>query len=153
MQTPFTKVPRLESVNAEEYHKEYEELKKTLPKNQFYAQRFSSANITQPFVETPKPITAPAEPEQLSKNDFSDVPENTEPAFDMNDQKSITETPQNDSTFEYYTGYNETEDPFSVQDPNAELRIKDHKKKSNDSFGSKFKKSFSSFFSNDIPDE
>ena len=157
MNTPFTRIPRLESVNAEEYHKEYDELKKTLPKNQFYAQRFSSANITQPFVETAKPITASPEP-AVEQTDNGDSSDGSEKRFGRNRRnknklKEKSAESQGDSTFEYYTGYEEADDPFSVQNPDEELLIKDHKKKSGDSFGSKFKKSFSSLFSNDIPDE
>ena len=42
MQTAFTEIPRLESVTAEEYHRQYEEMKKSMPKNHAYAQRFST---------------------------------------------------------------------------------------------------------------
>ena len=124
MNTPFTRIPRLESVNAEEYHKEYDELKKTLPKNQFYAQRFSSANITQPFVETAKPITASPEP-AVEQTDNGDSSDGSEKRFGRNRRnknklKEKSAESQGDSTFEYYTGYEEADDPFSVQNPDEE---------------------------------
>ncbi len=167
MQTPFTRVPCLESVNAEEYHKEYAEMKKTMPKNQFYAQRFSSSNITQPFVETPKPITPSSEPakeEPAEEKTVNEEPAVSKPAEDVfsntidtpsDSTEPVKDEPvsQDDEPIQYYTGYEGSDDPFSVQNPDEELVIKDHKKKSSGSFGSRFKRTFTSFFSNDIPDE
>ena len=142
-------------------------MKKTMPKNQFYAQRFSSSNITQPFVETPKPITPSSEPakeEPAEEKTVNEEPAVSKPAEDVfsntidtpsDSTEPVKDEPvsQDDEPIQYYTGYEGSDDPFSVQNPDEELVIKDHKKKSSGSFGSRFKRTFTSFFSNDIPDE
>ena len=126
----FTNIPRLESVNAEEYNRQYDEMRKSMPKNQTYAQRFTSAS------------SEPAKEPAVQQN--AEAPANEAPK---------AQKPQkDDSTIEFYTGYEEN-DPFAGNgDPNQEVIIKDHKKKSG-SVGSRFRKSFSKFFSSDVPED
>ncbi len=120
MQSVFTAIPRLDSVNAEEYNARYDEIKKTMPKNHAYAQRFSHANIPQPFVETAKPHK-------------TEKPE----------ENAVGQEEQN-GAFEYYAGYEQAEgDPFGAGE-NEEMIIKAHnRKKPGGSFGSMLKKIFS----------
>ncbi len=161
MQTPFTNIPRLESVNAEEYHRKYEEMKKSMPRNHAYAQRFSTANISQPFVETPKPI-APSETEHEKtpvKTHVKTSVKKTDRDHDKNSKNSkknrsgSKKQAANDSAFEYYTGYDQSDDPFADTNSDQELLIKNHKKKNNDSVGTRFKKSFGKFFASEAPED
>ena len=119
MQTVFTRIPRLDSVNAEEYNARYEEMIKTMPKNHAYAQRFSNANIPQPFVETARPHQ-------------TDVP----PAEQEN-----AEATGSGGGFEYYTGYEQGGDAYGAPDY-TEAPAKEGRKKPG--FGSRLKKFFSS---------
>ena len=129
MQTVFTRIPRLDSVNAEEYNAKYEEMVRSMPKNHAYAQRFSTSNIPQPFVETARP-------------------HNTEAVFGQADyqpsEPELNAASDNGGTFEYYTGYEQADDPFGAS-ADKEILIKEHnRKKSGGSFGSRLRKFFSS---------
>ncbi len=160
MQTVFTRVPKLESVNAEEYHKQYDDMKSNMSKNQAYAQRFGNVKPVQPFVETPKPI---AKPEQPAK--AAEAPASAEPSKKSKKNKNNkshknpknTEQPKNklkeEDKIEYYKGYEENaSDPFGVAVGSDDIIIKDHKKKNNDSVGTRFKKSIGKIFSNEDPE-
>ena len=148
MQTPFTYIPRLESVNAEEYNKQYEEMRKSMPKNHAYAQRFSSAGIRQPFVETAKPmVTKPEPPKAPAKQE-------DEQRRGKKFRKEKENTAKNEGTFEYYKGYEEeNNDPFSEFHSGEEVVIKDHKKKSNEPMSKRLKKSFGKLFASESPEE
>ena len=138
MFSSFTKVPRLEDVNAEEYNKQYEEMKKSMPKNQAYAQRFGGGQPAPAPVE-PAVQTEPAAPAAPAVPAGKSQPKNGKQKKD-------------DNVIEFYTGYDE-DDPFGGSaDPNQEVIIKDHKKK-NGSVGSRFKKSFGKFFSGEVPED
>ncbi|MBQ9461671.1 MAG: hypothetical protein IJU51_07155, partial [Clostridia bacterium] len=151
----FTNIPRLESVSAEDYNKEYEQMKKSMPRNHVYAQRFSASDVPQPFVEIPKPIKN-SEPQQEK------VQESSEPEQAPEEEKSkpakrvwTTEKPEteDDGLIEFYTGYDQSEDPFANTNNDQEVVIKDHKKKSGESIGQRFRKSFGKLFSSDIPED
>ena len=123
MQTVFTRIPRLDSVNAEEYNAKYEEMIKNMPKNHAYAQRFSNSNIPQPFVETARPHRTESEPEETDE------------------VQANTGADDNGGVFEYYKGYEQGSDTYVAPDY-SEAPAKEVKKKQG--FGSRLKKFFSS---------
>ena len=157
MNTSFTQIPRLESVNAEEYNRQYEEMMRSMPKNHAYAQRFSTQEVSQPAAQEPEPetdepifaetdVTAPTEqtaPAPLEEPDEMPMqPEEEVPA------KTPEEEPQQTSSFSFYQGYEE-EDPFSELPKGEEVIIKDHKKKSSIPFGERLKRSLGKLFASD----
>ena len=159
MQSVFTNIPRLESVNAEDYNREYEQMKKSMPRNHVYAQRFSASDVPQPFVETPKPITS-SDPVYDADGMDSDVQETvwtTEPAAGPEpmtaDPMQTNEMPEDNSAIEFYTGYDQSEDPFANTNNDKEVLIKDHKKKSSESVGQRFRRSLGRLFSSEIPED
>lgn len=146
MKTAFTNIPRLESVNAEEYNRQYEEMKKSMPKNQAYAQRFTGAQSSQPTAKPAVPETK-TEPVQSVNNKAK-----TKKPVKKNGSKKTPLQKKSDDVIEFYKGYEE-EDPFTNQAyQNEEILIKDHKKNKG-SVGSRFKKSFGKFFSGDVPED
>ena len=101
--TPFTNIPRLESVNAEDYNKKIEELRKAPePKPQ------------------PRSEPAPQPPVQTAQ-------------------------PAPEEKIEFYTGYDDTLDPFAPGSGEMPLEALD--KKPAQSFGAKLKKSIGKLFS------
>ena len=157
MNTSFTQIPRLESVNAEEYNRQYEEMMRSMPKNHAYAQRFSTQEVSQPAAQETEPetdeptfaetdVTAPTEqtaPAPLEEPDEMPMqPEEEVPA------KTPEEEPQQTSSFSFYQGYEE-EDPFSELPKGEEVIIKDHKKKSGIPFAERLKRSLGKLFASD----
>lgn len=65
----FTNIPRLESVNAEEYNRQFEELIQSMPKNLAYSAKFGKEDIIPPGVSprTPKHNTKPVEKDEPLK--------------------------------------------------------------------------------------
>ncbi|MDD6488506.1 MAG: hypothetical protein PUG48_01655 [Clostridia bacterium] len=118
--TPFTNVPRLESVNADEYNKKMEELKKAPPKptQSDFEKRFGTGH-------TPKAMNDTQKNQSVKKN-------------------------SDDEKIEFYTGYDESEDPFADKKyQTEEMVIKAEKKKHK----GKFAKSIEKLFSSDEEDE
>ena len=141
MQTPFTDIPRLESVNAEEYNRQYEEMKKTMPKNHAYAQRFrtteSSRSDKKPAPATPseEPSAAPAEAPSPWEEPSPAPQTAAQPPKNSQDNSGL---------FEYYTGYDEpAAQPDTTPPPTS------GKKKG--SVGSRFKRTLGKFFAPDPP--
>ena len=151
MQSVFTTIPRLESVSAEDYNSHYEQMKKSMPRNHVYAQRFSASDVPQPFVENPRPITS-TEPQYAADDNGGDQ---GEPVFagEAGGSDSLSGQGKNDDgLFEYYTGYDAGEDPFADNGGEQEVLIRDHKKKSG-SVGQRFRRSLGKLFSSEIPED
>ena len=165
MQTPFTKIPRLESVSAEAYNQQYEEMKKTMPKNRAYAQRFSTESGTPsaeesdsqaPEEEQPVPPPAPPPPPSRPAPAVRPSPSARTSSTFRRPERPRKEPPrtqsrpqpQQDSSndaFSYYTGYDQPEG--SQTSPAAE-EVQPRKK---DSVGSRLKKSIGKIFMPDPP--
>lgn len=146
MKTVFTNIPRLESVNADEYNRQYEEMKKSMPKNQAYAQRFSGAQNAYSDGSS-----SASDKKSASLHNVNTVSKGKK-KFKKNGVKKTSSTPQNDNIIELYKGYDE-EDPFTGETyKNEEMLIKDHKKNKG-TMGSRFKKSFGKFFSGEVPED
>ncbi len=168
MQSVFTNIPRLESVSAEDYNKEYEQMKNSMPRNHVYAQRFSASDVPQPFVETPRPITgSDTQKEELQEEN---IPEEKPAAEKARPSKRVWTTEpvseqkpepvsepekesEDDGLIEFYTGYDQNDDPFANPNNDQEVVIRDHKKKSGESMGQRFRRSLGKLFSSDIPDD
>lgn len=64
----FTTIPKLESVNAETYNKQFEEMRKAMPKNLAYSGKFGTSDIIPPAVsskpsaKSPSPVQPPKPP-------------------------------------------------------------------------------------------
>ena len=157
MNTVFTVVPRLESVNAEQYHKRYDDIKSTMTKNQAYAQRFGNSRPVQPFVETPKPITKP-EPQKKEEKTEEKHKKSKFGKHKNSEKKDKKNAPaiklKEEDKIEYYTGYEKPDsDPFGVSMGSDDIIIEDHKKKNTDSVGTRFKKSLGKIFAPETPED
>lgn len=174
--TQFTVIPRLESVNAEAYNKQFEEMRKSMPKNLAYSGRFGTPDLTPPAVapkpapkktvqppaadetETSKVQLPPASKPVLQTKPLSETttpvspppPPKPEPKPEPKKQEPV----KDDEPIQFYTGYEP--DPFSNDAyQNQEMIIQEHNKKkvSAESFASKFKKTFKKLFAADAEDE
>ena len=131
----FTNIPRLESVNAEEYKRQFEELIQSMPKNLAYSAKFGKEDIIPPGVSprTPKHNTKPVEKDEPL----------TEPA----------PPEQNDEPIVFYTGYEQESNPLSEEFKNKEIIIEGEKKKPTGSLRERFMNTFHKLFSTPAEDE
>ena len=123
--TPLTSIPRLESVQAAVYNKQMEEERKTVSKttSSTYSSKFgNSQNITKP--EPPKQPKQTSQPKKPAKKLSSD------------------------DVIEYYTGYDETADPYAGQ-AYQEKDKKNHDKNK----GKNFMKSITKLFATEEDDD
>ena len=145
MQTAFTDIPRLESVNAEEYNRRYDEMKKTMPKNHAYAQRFRTNEPARPSRKEPEPVETEATPAPLQD---TAAPSSWEEP--VREPAAAPVKQDNGGLFEYYTGYDAPEEtPAPLSEPTMEEKPAVGKKK--DSMGSRFRRSLGKFFAPDPP--
>ncbi len=116
--TPFTDIPRLESVQAAVYNKHMEETRKSMSKNSGsnYSSKFGNAQNIQGLQST---------------------------------QKS-TSNKKSDDIIEFYTGYDESADPFANQSQKADFQ---NSEKKHSGKGKKFMKSISKLFSTEEDQE
>ncbi len=145
--TQFTNIPRLESVNAEEYNQQFEEMRKAMPKNLAYSGKFGTADL--PPSAPPKPaVPTPAAPPKPAPLPHADPPK---PA-PVPPQKS--KPVEDNEPIQYYTGYEPEKDPFSDDsDQGKEILIKNHQAKKSGTFSERFKKTFKKLFANTAEDE
>ncbi len=167
MNNAFTSVPRLDSVNAEQYHKQYDEMKSNMSKNQAYAQRFANSRTQQPFVEMPKPISKPEEPQ--AKAEANKTKSNTKNSSNTKNRpdksKKKNKFPKNSKgsakgqkkgnksgsdKIEFYTGYEPVDDPFA-NPTDEKIIIKEQK--ASGSVGSRFKKTLGKILSTESPED
>ena len=161
MNTAFTSIPRLDSVNAEQYHKQYDEMKSNMSKNQAYAQRFANSKTQQPFVEMPKPISKPEEPQAKAEANKNNSNTKSKPnkgkkknkssrngKGSVNGQKKGNKT--NSDKIEFYKGYEPVDDPFA-NPTDEKIIIKEQK--ASGSVGSRFKKTIGKILSSESPED
>lgn len=173
--TQFTTIPKLESVNAEAYNKQFEEMRKTMPKNLAYSGRFGTPDLT-PSAVVSKPAPKPIVQSPVAPPPAPLVEEPPQPAVEQpvirqqkpsQPPKQRVTPPQpkpepkkadpvkEEEPIQYYTGYEPEPDPFSNDAyKNKEIIIQDRKKKdSSESFTAKFKKTIKKLFAADAEDE
>ncbi len=168
----FTNIPRLESVNAEEYNRQFEELIQSMPKNLAYSSKFGKEDIIPPGVSsrTPKHNTRPAEKEEPLKEIKKTVTKSPEPEKIIPqpepvkpetkpepkpEPKKAEPTPpeKNDEPIVFYTGYEQESNPLSEEFKNKEIIIEGEKKKPTGSFKERFINTFHKLFSTPAEDE
>ena len=170
----FTIIPRLESVNAEEYNKQFEELIQSMPKNLAYSAKFGKEDIIPPGVSprTPKHNAKPAEKfrteekEEPLKEIKKTVAKSPEPekitpppepvkAEPKPEPKKTEPAPpvQNDEPIVFYTGYEQESSPLSEEFKNKEIIIEGGKKKPAGSFKERFVNTFHRLFATPAEDE
>ena len=140
----FTNIPRLESVNAEEYNRQFEEMIRSMPKNLAYSAKFGTESIIPPGVSSKTPRHQPQKPapKPVSKPAPKPEPQKSEPPV------------QDDEPIVFYTGYEQTEsDPFNDSSRNKEIIIKGETKKQTGSFKDRFVNTFHKLFSTPAEDE
>ena len=161
LKSDFTNIPRLESVKADEYNNQYDEMKKSMPKNQAYTQKFSSMQS----IRTPKQETVlPKEEKKPEPEIVQPVSaEKTEPVIepkpekksepDTEPAKETKNEPDDSDIIKFYTGYDDNSDG-EEKGNDKEIVIKDHKKKTESlSFGDRLKRSLGKFFSGEVPED
>ena len=163
MKSAFTEIPRLESVNAAEYNRQYEEMKSNMPKNHAYAQRFrtgetkrsakSAPAVSEPPVVSESPVVpetpAAAEPpaaKAVESSPWEDAfVQPAESAKNVNDAAAQEDA---GALFDFYTGYEPSaQEAEPVQPPVEEANLP--KKKGG--MGSRFRKTLGKFFAPEPP--
>ena len=165
LKSDFTNIPRLENVKADEYNSQYDEMKKSMPKNQAYTQKFNSVQslrTKKQETDTPKEEKEPvAEAVQPVNTEPSKEPAAKPAAEPVTEQKTETKPEQaqekNEKTddpeiIKFYTGYDEGKDEENDY-RDQEIVIKDHKKTESLSFGERIKRSLGKFFSGETPED
>ncbi len=166
----FTRIPRLESVSAEEYNRQFEEMIRSMPKNLAYSDKFGTENIIppglsarrpkpaektrpvekpQPVREVPKPVEIQPEPVKETVKLETTPPPKPEP------QKA--EPKHEEENIVFYTGYNEPEiNPFTdngAKDKEILIDNKSKPKTKPGKFTDRFKQTFHKLFSTPAEDE
>ncbi|MBQ1660327.1 MAG: hypothetical protein II059_10895, partial [Clostridia bacterium] len=165
LKSDFTNIPRLENVKADEYNSQYDEMKKSMPKNQAYTQKFNSVQAVrtksqetvkpkeekEPETDEVKPVNTEPSTEPVTKTD-------TEPKEEPKEETKPEQTQENNEEMDeseiikFYTGYDDGTEDNKYQD--KEIVIKDHKKKTESlSFGDRIKRSLGRFFSGETPED
>ena len=160
----FTNIPRLESVNAEEYNRQFEEMIRSMPKNLAYSAKFGTENIIPPGVSSKTPRRQPPKPVEVerplkeTKKPATAIPQQEKPVVEKPEPKpepKKSEPPvKDDEPIVFYTGYEQTEsDPFNDTGRNKEIIIKGEAKKQTGSFRDRFINTFHKLFSTPAEDE
>ena len=143
----FTTIPRLESVSAEEYNQQFEEMKKAAAEAAEKAKAKMIAEQETQVVSAPTPY---------EKKFGSKKPVNIKAASVDRKASSAKEETQNkpNSSADFYQGYDPTADPFANEAYKTEEMLigEQKKKKSGDSVGSKLKKSLEKLLSSEEDD-
>lgn len=161
LKSDFTNIPRLENVKADEYNSQYDEMKKSMPKNQAYTQKFNSVQAVrtksqepvkpneekEPETDEVKPVNTEPSTEPVTKTD-TEPKEETKPEQTQENNEEMDES----EIIKFYTGYDDGTEDNKYQD--KEIVIKDHKKKTESlSFGDRIKRSLGRFFSGETPED
>ncbi len=168
----FTNIPRLESVNAEEYNRQFEEMIRSMPKNLAYSAKFGTESIIPPGVSSKTPRHQPQKPAAIErpakeiKKSAAVISEPEKTVIEKPAPKPVSkpapkpepkksEPPvQDDEPIVFYTGYEQTEsDPFNDSSRNKEIIIKGETKKQTGSFKDRFVNTFHKLFSTPAEDE
>lgn len=173
----FTKIPRLESVSAEEYNRQFEEMIRSMPKNLAYSDKFGTEDIIPPGLSQRKSRTAekhrsaeklqPAEKAPLVREVPKPVENQPEPVKEIQKKetpkKEVLPNPeqkpkkpvQEDEQIVFYTGYDSQTNPFTDDSPkDKEFVIGESAKKAKPSnFTERFKQTFHKLFSTPAEDE
>ena len=160
----FTKIPRLESVSAEEYNRQFEEMIRSMPKNLAYSDKFGTENIIPPGlssrkpkpVEKPRPVREVQTPVQKKKKKEV-VKEEALPKPQPKPEPKKPEPKQEDENIVFYTGYNEPEvNPFTdtaAKDKEIFIDNQTKPKAKSGKFTDRFKQTFHKLFSTPAEDE
>ncbi len=169
LKSDFTNIPRLENVKADEYNSQYDEMKKSMPKNQAYTQKFNSVQAVrtksqetvkpneekEPETDEVKPVNTEPSTEPVTKTDNEPK---TESKIEPKEETKPEQTQENNEEMDeseiikFYTGYDDGTEDNKYQD--KEIVIKDHKKKTESlSFGDRIKRSLGRFFSGETPED
>ena len=158
----FTRIPRLESVSAEEYNRQFEEMIRSMPKNLAYSDKFGTENIIPPGlsskrpkpVEKPKPAPPPVREMQKPEPAKEVIKESTPPP---NPEPKKAEPKPEAENIVFYTGYNEPEiNPFTdnaAKDKQILIDDKNKPKAKQGKFADRFKQTFHKLFSTPAEDE
>ena len=164
--TPFTTIPRLESVNAEEYNSKYEKMLKEKnkpeePKRESkYEQKFGSGRKDIPTQNSsePQPVKPESENQPVYQNTRNNASQNKPPVNSSqgskkkkkNKNKNNRNNKKNNNEIEFYQEYDPNADPFANETyKTEEMLIKESMKKNSDTMGNKLKKSIGKLLSSE----
>ena len=164
----FTKIPRLESVSAEEYNRQFEEMIRSMPKNLAYSDKFGTENIIppglsarkpkpaeKPRTERPQPVREVQTPVEVQPAPVKEVIKEETPPPKPEPQKA--EPKHEEENIVFYTGYNEPQiNPFTdtaAKDQEILIDNKNKHKAKQGSFTDRFKQTFHKLFSTPAEDE